>query len=61
MAVPRNRLSHARKSKRRAHHALKSRQVVTCSNCGARCKPHHLCPACGHYHGREVVALSEEE
>jgi large subunit ribosomal protein L32 len=27
-----------------------------CSNCGELKLPHHVCQACGHYNGREVIA-----
>ena len=34
-------------------------EVVCCegSNCGELKRPHNLCDACGHYNGREVVAV----
>ena len=27
-----------------------------CSNCGELKLAHHICQACGHYNGREVIA-----
>ncbi len=30
--------------------------LVECPNCGEPTKPHHVCKACGHYDGKEVVA-----
>jgi large subunit ribosomal protein L32 len=27
-----------------------------CSNCGETMRPHRVCPACGFYDGKEVVA-----
>jgi len=29
---------------------------MECANCGELKRPHHVCPACGYYDGREVVA-----
>jgi len=55
MAVPRKKVSRSRRDKRRSHHALKSPATVECSHCGERKRPHHVCPACGHYGDREVV------
>jgi large subunit ribosomal protein L32 len=39
---------------RRAHHALPLEGSIECSNCGEIKRPHHVCPACGQYDGREV-------
>jgi len=39
---------------RRSHHALKGTAHGECSNCGEQKLPHHVCPACGHYDGREI-------
>ena len=41
---------------RRSHHALKPKQFQECPNCGELKLPHNLCPACGHYKGREIVS-----
>jgi large subunit ribosomal protein L32 len=41
---------------RRSHHALKAKQFQECPNCGELKLPHNLCPACGHYNGREIVS-----
>ncbi|OJW50201.1 MAG: 50S ribosomal protein L32 [Alphaproteobacteria bacterium 41-28] len=55
MAVPKKKTSPSRRKMRRAHHALKQVASVECSNCGDRKLPHHLCPACGYYKGRQVL------
>lgn len=59
MAVPRNRLSNARKNSKRAHHAKKPKSLSTCTNCGAPHRPHFSCQACGAYGGR-VLAKGKE-
>jgi large subunit ribosomal protein L32 len=56
MAVPKKKTSHARRDQRRAHHALKGPNLIACPNCGERRIPHRVCPECGHYKGRTVVA-----
>jgi large subunit ribosomal protein L32 len=59
MAVPKKKTSQSRRDMRRSHHALTAVNVNECSNCGEQVRPHHVCPACGHYDGREVVAGAE--
>ncbi|PWH20446.1 MAG: 50S ribosomal protein L32 [Anaerolineae bacterium] len=58
---PKRKLSKGRRDRRRAHDALKPRQFVQCSNCGAMRLPHTVCPACGHYQGREVITVEEKK
>lgn len=50
MAVPRNRMSNARKNSKRAHHAKTPKQISYCSSCNAPQLPHRACPSCGHSH-----------
>jgi large subunit ribosomal protein L32 len=57
MAVPRNRMSNARKNSRRSHHAKAPKGVVKCSKCQAPRLPHMVC-ACGVYN--EQVVISKE-
>jgi large subunit ribosomal protein L32 len=40
---------------------LEARNLVACSNCGEMRLPHTVCPNCGHYKGREVVAQETEK
>ncbi len=56
MAVPRNRVSNAKKNSRRAHHAKKPKNVSSCPNCGKLRLPHRVCASCGHYNARAIVA-----
>jgi large subunit ribosomal protein L32 len=58
MAVPRNRLSNARKNSKRAHHAKVPKTVCPCSNCQKATLPHTVCEMCGFYKGRSVIAKS---
>lgn len=59
MAVPRNRTSNARKNSRRAHHAKKPKNLSECQNCHKPRVAHRICPHCGFYAGRAVVASAE--
>lgn len=54
MAVPRNRLSNARKNSKRAHHAKTPKHTMECPNCGKEKLPHRIC-ACGAYGKRIVI------
>jgi len=55
MAVPKKKTSKSRRNMRRAHHSLPPSAHAECANCGELKRPHHVCGACGHYDGREVV------
>lgn len=60
MANPKRRHSKARTAKRRSQYKVRSTpEVQECSNCGSPQLRHRACPTCGHYRGREVVAVKE--
>jgi large subunit ribosomal protein L32 len=61
MAVPKKKTSRARRDQRRAHHALKGPNLVACPNCDEPRIPHRVCPNCGFYKGRTVVAVEANE
>lgn len=61
MAVPKKKTSRARRDQRRAHHALGKLGLVACPNCGELRVPHRVCPECGYYKGRTVVAVEVTE
>lgn len=56
MAVPRNRMSNARRNSKRAHHAKTPKSISTCSNCNSPKLPHVICASCGAYDGRIVIS-----
>ena len=60
MAVQQNKVSKSRRNNRRAHDALVAANPNECSNCGELRRPHHVCPSCGHYADREIVAMTDE-
>jgi large subunit ribosomal protein L32 len=60
MALPKRRSSKARQGNREAGKALKVPNLIPCPNCQELMKPHHICPECGYYAGREVVETEEE-
>lgn len=56
MAVPKSKVSKARRNKRRANWKLTAPQLVRC-NCGALRMPHRICPVCGEYKGRSYAKV----
>jgi len=60
MAVPKQKQSHARTSKRRSQHKIAAPSYNACPQCHGPRRPHRVCPACGHYAGREVVTAPAE-
>jgi large subunit ribosomal protein L32 len=61
VAVPKKKTSQARRNQRRAHHAIKGAHLVACPNCSELRLPHRVCPECGYYKGRTVVAVEAAE
>ncbi len=60
MAQKRRR-SHARTANRRAQWKLGRPTLVECPKCHAPMRTHRVCPSCGHYAGREVIATEKTE
>jgi len=60
MAVPKRKVSKARRDKRRSNvWKLSMPGMVKCSNCGEYNLSHRVCSACGYYNGKQVVAKEE--
>ena len=61
MAVPKRKVSHSRKMKRRSSvwKLETPTNLVKCPQCGEYNQAYRVCKACGHYKGVEVVAKSE--
>jgi len=55
MPGPKSRVSRSKRGMRRSHDFATPVTVIGCSNCGAVVKPHHVCPSCGYYKGKEIV------
>jgi large subunit ribosomal protein L32 len=55
VALPKTRISKARRDKRRSHLALTAPTLVPCPQCHKLRRPHHVCPNCGFFDGREVI------
>jgi large subunit ribosomal protein L32 len=54
-ALPKRKISKARKGERRAHLHLVAVQLMECPQCHEPKLSHVVCPRCGFYNGVEVV------
>lgn len=64
MASPKRRHSKARTRTRRtawAMRAIVEPELVECPRCHELKPTHRVCPNCGWYKGRQVIAVGEEE
>ncbi|MBI2836071.1 MAG: 50S ribosomal protein L32 [Chloroflexi bacterium] len=58
---PKRKYAKARQGERRAHLKLNTPQLETCPQCSSPKRPHHACPACGYYAGREAIVIKGPE
>ena len=56
MAQPKRRWSKARTASRRSTWKLENANLVECKHCHELVMQHRVCPNCGYYDGKEVVA-----
>jgi large subunit ribosomal protein L32 len=56
-ATPKQRITRKRRGDRRSQQHIKPLQLVECPQCHNPRLPHHVCPTCGTYRGREVVQV----
>lgn len=60
MAVPKRKISKARRDKRRSSvWKLDAPALMKCPQCNAFKLAHRVCPACGYYNGKQVVVKKE--
>ncbi|MEG0978532.1 MAG: 50S ribosomal protein L32 [Oscillospiraceae bacterium] len=56
MAVPKRRVSKARRDKRRSSvWKISAPALVKCPQCGEYKRTHRVCSACGFYNGKQVI------
>jgi large subunit ribosomal protein L32 len=56
MAVPKQKQSHSRTTLRRSTHKVTPSAHNACPRCQSPKLPHRVCPVCGSYKGKTVVA-----
>ena len=60
-ALPKRKISKARRDRRRTHDSLTVAQLVPCDNCGEMKRPHIMCPSCRTYRGITVFPELAEQ
>jgi len=55
--LPKRKTAKARQGKRRNHLGLSSPAIEYCPQCQSPKQPHHACPTCGSYAGREAIEV----
>ncbi|MDP6625999.1 MAG: 50S ribosomal protein L32 [Nitrospinota bacterium] len=58
---PKRRTSKSKRNMRRSHDALTPPSLSECPHCHEVKMPHHVCPSCGYYKGREVIRIKEKD
>ena len=61
MALPKGKISKARKHSRRANWKLTLPGIGKCPQCGQMKLSHRVCKNCGYYNGVQVVVNKDEE
>lgn len=61
MALPKGKISKARKHSRRANWKLALPGIVECPQCHQMMLAHRVCKQCGYYKGVQVVKVDEEK
>lgn len=59
--LPKKKRSHANKGKRWSHLSRSPAAITNCSNCHNPKPSHRICPTCGYYGGRQIIATEAEE
>lgn len=59
MATPKRKMSKSKRDSRRANWKLEAPGFVPCPQCHEPKMPHRVCPSCGYYAGKEVIAAAE--
>ena len=62
MAVPKRKVSKARRNSRAAQtYKLTAPNLVECPQCHELKKSHQVCPKCGYYDGEQIVQKKSEK
>lgn len=57
MGLQTQRRTKSSKKRRASHFALTKVNLIECPHCKTMILPHHACPKCGYYKGKQVVKI----
>ena len=61
MATQKKKRTQRKRDQRRAHWKVTLTETTACPSCGMIIQPYHVCPSCGQYRGKQVLALKKED
>ncbi len=61
MAVPKGKVSKARRDSRKANWKVEAPALVACPHCKELKQPHVVCKKCGYYDGKEIIPQKTEK
>ncbi|RJQ31074.1 MAG: 50S ribosomal protein L32 [Actinobacteria bacterium] len=61
MAVPKQKKTRSKRDMRKSHWKAANVQLAECPQCHEKKLPHHACPNCGYYKGKQVIELEKEK
>lgn len=61
MAVPKGKVSKARRDSRKANWRASAPTLVECPHCKNMIRPHTVCSECGYYDNKEVIAVKSKD
>ncbi len=59
--LPKRKYPKARQGEHRQHLVLTAPTIVDCPQCHSPKRPHQVCPTCGSYNGRDVIAAKTDK
>lgn len=60
MAVPKSKISKARRNSRAANWKLETPNLIECPQCHELKQSHRVCKKCGYYDGEQAVAIKSK-
>lgn len=61
MANPKKKTTKSKKGMRQWKEKIKSPNLIECPHCHNPILSHHVCPYCGYYNGKPVVAMKTKK